>query len=67
MTIAAGTRLNSYQVISSLGAGGMGEVYRSKDTARPPDRPQAAPFRVYLKMGIARSVSFKNPLTAHRE
>ena len=32
MTLEAGTRLGHYEVVSSLGAGGMGEVYRAKDT-----------------------------------
>jgi serine/threonine protein kinase/Tol biopolymer transport system component len=32
MTIAAGSRLGLYEVRSSLGAGGMGEVYRARDT-----------------------------------
>ena len=32
MMLEAGTRLGNYEVLSSLGARGMGEVYRAKDT-----------------------------------
>ncbi|HXT69681.1 MAG TPA: protein kinase [Vicinamibacterales bacterium] len=31
MPLAAGTRLGSFEIISALGAGGMGEVYRARD------------------------------------
>src|SRR5262245_22545011 len=32
MTLAAGTKLGPYEIVSPIGAGGMGEVYRAKDT-----------------------------------
>ena len=32
MTIAGGTKLGSYEIVGAAGAGGMGEVYRARDT-----------------------------------
>ena len=32
MTLAAGSRLGPYEIVSAIGAGGMGEVYRARDT-----------------------------------
>ena len=32
MALATGTRLGAYEVVTQIGAGGMGEVYQAHDT-----------------------------------
>ena len=49
MSLAAGFRFGQYEIVSLLGAGGMGEVYRARDVrlqrevAIRPDADKAAP------------------------
>ena len=32
MFLSSGTRLGPYEIVSAIGAGGMGEVYRARDS-----------------------------------
>ena len=56
MTIAAGTRLGHYMIVSPLGAGGMGEVWLAEDTTLK--------RKVALKVLPAGLASGVNPLMA---
>src|SRR5438552_1805367 len=54
MTLSAGTRLGPYEVVAPLGAGGMGEVWRGRDTRL--DRSVAIKI---LPAGFAENAQFK--------
>jgi hypothetical protein len=41
MPLASGTRLGPYEILVPIGAGGMGEVCRARDTPLGPPRPGA--------------------------
>ena len=57
MTLTSGTRLGPYEIVAPLGAGGMGEVYRARDTRL--DRGVAVKV---LPAGSAGNAQWRKPI-----
>src|SRR5262244_24173 len=76
MPLPAGTRLGPYEVLEPLGAGGMGEVYRARDSRLERDvaikvlpahlaRDAQALARFYREVRAVAALSHPHILTIH--
>ena len=76
MTIAPGSRLGQYEIVSPIGAGGMGEVYKAQDTRLkrlvalkllPPEltRDESAKQRFLQEAQAASALDHPNICTIH--
>jgi serine/threonine protein kinase len=60
VALATGVRLGSYEILAAIGAGGMDEVYKAKDTrldrmGRDQDPPVRGDHRFLALMDLARA------------
>jgi hypothetical protein len=62
MTLSAGTRLGPYEIVSAVGAGGMGEVYREDDlTASSTRRLEQYHGQELIPISVLRANAGLNP------
>lgn len=63
MSLASGSRLGPCEILAPIGAGGMGEVYKAKDTRL--DRTVAVKvLAAYLSPARSKAPACQRPLTA---
>ena len=48
MSLTPGARLRPYEIIAAIGAGGMGDVYRARDTPLRVEESSSAPLPIVV-------------------
>ena len=61
MSLAPGTRLGPYEITGAIGAGGMGEVFRARDTKLNRDVARRDEAEVSLAPGVRHDVGPAKP------
>lgn len=57
MSLAAGTRIGPYEILSAVGAAGMGEVYRARDTRLQRTAAiKVLPLHLFAERKIAKTI-----------
>jgi serine/threonine protein kinase len=61
MPVSIGDKLGPYEILASIGKGGMGEVYRARDPRLNRDVDERAPFARWSSGGAAEEGVFCHP------
>ena len=59
MVLSPGTKLGHFDILESIGAGGIGEVYRARDTKL--DREVAMPSKFSTRSAPGVTISIRTP------